>query len=244
MIGLILAAGAGRRLKPYTDTLPKALIPVAEDTSVMDVILKNFREVGLKDVAIVVGYAAKEVEARKQKFEEKYGLNLELIFNDKAEIWNNAYSLWCARDLLTQPVLLSNGDTVHPVDVEKILLANRNDSITLAIDNVKKLAEEEMKVTTDCAGNLARINKALNPTEAFGEYIGVTMLEPAVKEALTLSLEAIWKTDTTLYYEDGYQEFVDRGGKIYLQPIGELSWVEVDNHDDLEKARKIACHYK
>lgn len=244
MIGLILAAGAGRRLKPYTDTLPKALIPVAENTSVMDVILNNFSQVGLKEVAVVVGYAAKEVENRKKSFEEKYNLNLELIFNDKAEIWNNAYSLWCARDLFTQPVILSNGDTVHPVDVEKILLANRNESITLAIDNVKKLAEEEMKVTTDCAGNLARINKLLNPEEAFGEYIGVTMIEPAAKDALALSLEATWKQDTTLYYEDGYQEYVDRGGKVYLQPIGDLSWVEVDNHDDLEKARKIACHYK
>ena len=244
MIGLILAAGAGRRLKPYTDTLPKALIPVAEDTSVMDVILKNFSQVGLKEVAVVVGYAAQEVEKRKKTFEEKYNLNLELIFNEKAEIWNNAYSLWCARDLFTQPVLLSNGDTVHPIDVEKILLANRNDSITLAIDNVKNLAEEEMKVTTDCAGNLARINKLLNPQEAFGEYIGVTMIEPAAKDALALSLEATWKNDTTLYYEDGYQEYVDRGGKIYLQPIGDLSWVEVDNHEDLEKARKIACHYK
>lgn len=244
MIGLILAAGAGRRLKPYTDTLPKALIPVAEDTSVMDVILKNFSQVGLKEVAVVVGYAAKEVEKRKKAFEEKYDLSMELIFNDKAEIWNNAYSLWCARDLFTQSVLLSNGDTVHPVDVEKILLANRNESITLAIDNVKKLAEEEMKVTTDCAGNLARINKLLNPEEAYGEYIGVTMIEPAAKDALALSLEATWKQDTTLYYEDGYQEYVDRGGKVYLQPIGDLSWVEVDNHDDLEKARKIACHYK
>jgi len=244
LIGLILAAGAGRRLKPYTDTLPKALIPVAEDTSVMDVILKNFSQVGLKEVAVVVGYAAQEVEKRKKTFEEKYNLNLELIFNEKAEIWNNAYSLWCARDLFTQPVLLSNGDTVHPIDVEKILLANRNDSITLAIDNVKNLAEEEMKVTTDCAGNLARINKLLNPQEAFGEYIGVTMIEPAAKDALALSLEATWKNDTTLYYEDGYQEYVDRGGKIYLQPIGDLSWVEVDNHEDLEKARKIACHYK
>lgn len=244
MIGLILAAGAGRRLKPYTDTLPKALIPVAEDTSVMDVILKNFSSNGLKEVAVVVGYRAKEVEDRKAQMEERHGVKLELIFNDKAEIWNNAYSLWCAKELFTQPVLLSNGDTVHPVDVEKILLANRNDSITLAIDNVKKLAEEEMKVTTDCAGNLARINKMLNPLDSFGEYIGVTLIEPAVKEALSLALEATWKFDTTLYYEDGYQEFVDRGGKVYLQPIGDLSWVEVDNGADLEKARKIACQYQ
>jgi hypothetical protein len=30
---------------------------------------------------------------------------------------------------------------------------------------------------------------------------------------------------------------------ICLQPIGEVAWVEVDNHDDLAKARSIACHY-
>jgi choline kinase len=168
---------------------------------------------------------------------------LELIFNDKAEQWNNAYSLWCARDLFTQGFLLANGDTVHPVSVQETLLENRGPAILLAVDTVKKLAEEEMKLTIDCAGNLARITKQMDPATAFGEYIGLTLVEPEAAKNLTLALEKTWKLNPDLYYEDGYQEYVDSGGVISLQPIGDVSWVEVDNHDDLAKARSIACHY-
>ena len=57
MIGLVLAAGAGRRLRPYTDTLPKALVPVDGDTTILDIALSNLAEVGLTDVTVVVGYA-------------------------------------------------------------------------------------------------------------------------------------------------------------------------------------------
>ena len=82
MIGLILAAGAGRRLRPYTDTLPKALVPLDDTRSVMDLTLKNFAEAGLNDVAIIVGYAADQVRIRQQELEERYGVNIELVFND------------------------------------------------------------------------------------------------------------------------------------------------------------------
>ncbi|MEU8437287.1 phosphocholine cytidylyltransferase family protein [Streptomyces sp. NPDC029216] len=250
MIGLVLAAGAGRRLRPYTDTLPKALVPVGpegqEDSlTVLDLTLGNFAEVGLTEVAIVVGYRKEAVYERREALEAKYGVKITLIDNDKAEEWNNAYSLWCARDVLKQGVILANGDTVHPVSVEKTLLAARGNGqkIILALDTVKNLADEEMKVVVDGAKGVQKITKLMEPSDATGEYIGVTLIEPEAAAALAEALKATFERDPDLYYEDGYQQLVNDGFTIDVAPIGDVKWVEIDNHDDLAKGRTIACQY-
>ncbi|MFD9791033.1 sugar phosphate nucleotidyltransferase [Streptomyces sp. NPDC059070] len=245
MIGLVLAAGAGRRLRPYTDTLPKALVPVDGDTTILDLTLGNFAEIGLTEVAIIVGYQKEAVYERKAALEAKYGLKLTLIDNDKAEEWNNAYSLWCGRDSIKHDVILANGDTVHPVSVEKTLLAARGDGkrIILALDTVKSLADEEMKVIVDAEKGVQKITKLMDPATATGEYIGVTLIEGEAADELADALKTTFERDPDLYYEDGYQELVNRGFKIDVAPIGEVSWVEIDNHDDLAKGREIACQY-
>ncbi|MFF4325200.1 phosphocholine cytidylyltransferase family protein [Streptomyces sp. NPDC001591] len=250
MIGLVLAAGAGRRLRPYTDTLPKALVPVGpegqEDSlTVLDLTLGNFAEVGLTEVAIVVGYRKEAVYERREALEAKYGVTITLIDNDKAEEWNNAYSLWCAREVLKQGVILANGDTVHPVSVEKTLLAARGNGqkIILALDTVKSLADEEMKVVTDGVRGVRKITKLMEPSDATGEYIGVTLIEPEAAEELAEALKTTFERDPDLYYEDGYQQLVDDGFVIDVAPIGDVKWVEIDNHDDLAKGRTIACQY-
>ncbi|WP_392960304.1 sugar phosphate nucleotidyltransferase [Streptomyces sp. LN245] len=250
MIGLVLAAGAGRRLRPYTDSLPKALVPVGpagiEDSiTVLDLTLGNFAEIGLTEVGIIVGYRKEAVYDRKAALEEKYGLKITLIDNDKAEEWNNAYSLWCGRDALKDGVILANGDTVHPVSVERTLLAARGDGkrIILALDTVKKLADEEMKVVVDPDKGVQKITKLMEPSEATGEYIGVTLIEGAAAAELADALKTVWETDPQQFYEHGYQELVNRGFRIDVAPIGEVKWVEIDNHDDLAKGREIACLY-
>ncbi|MFD7784271.1 sugar phosphate nucleotidyltransferase [Streptomyces nojiriensis] len=250
MIGLVLAAGAGRRLRPYTDTLPKALVPVGpegdeESLTVLDLTLGNFAEVGLTEVAIVVGYRKEAVYARREALEAKYGVKITLIDNDKAEEWNNAYSLWCARDVLGQGVILANGDTVHPVSVERTLLAARGNGqkIILALDTVKNLADEEMKVVTAEGKGVQKITKLMDPADATGEYIGVTLIEPEAAEQLAAALKTTFERDPDLYYEDGYQQLVNDGFTIDVAPIGDVKWVEIDNHDDLAKGRTIACQY-
>jgi choline kinase len=240
MIGMVLAAGAGRRLRPYTETLPKALVPVDGETTILDIALRNLAEVGLTNVVIVVGYRAEAVERRKAGLESRYGVAITLVHNDRAEEWNNAYSMWLARDHFAEGVLMVNGDTVHPVSVERTLLSNRGPDILLAVDDVKKLGEEEMKVVLDAGGRLERITKLMDPAQAYGEYIGATLLEPQAARPLADALKATWERDPDLYYEDGYQELVNRGGKIAVAPIGAVDWVEVDDHADLAKARRIA----
>jgi choline kinase len=242
VIGLVLAAGAGRRLRPDTDALPKALLPVAGTTTILDVALRNLAAAGLDDIVIVVGHAARAIEDRAAALERAHQVTLTLVPNDRALDWNNAYSLWLAREHLARGALMVNGDTVHPVSVEKALLAARGAAgVILAIDNVKPLADEEMKVVLDDRGLLARISKRMDPALAHGEYIGATLIEAAAAAELADALEATWRRDPGRYYEDGYQELADRGGQVAVAPIGAVDWVEVDDHDDLRRARQIAA---
>jgi choline kinase len=244
VIGLVMAAGASRRLRPDTDHLPKTLLPVDGDRTILDITLRNLAAVGLTDVVVVVGYAAEAIASRVPELEKRHGVAIELVDNPRAEEWNNAYSLWLAREHFDRGVLLVNGDTLHPVSVEKTLLAAREASagmdLILALDNVKRLADEEMKVVLDDRGLMTRITKLMDPADADGEYIGATLIEPHASTALADALETTWRRDPGLFYEDGYQELADRGGAVAAAPIGVVEWVEVDDHRDLRRAIQIA----
>jgi choline kinase len=261
LIGMVLAAGAGRRLRPDTDALPKALLPVDGRVTILDIALRNLAAVGLRDIVIVVGYAADAIRDRVADLERDHKVGLTLVDNDRAQEWNNAYSLWLAREHFAAGALLVNGDTVHPVSVEKTLLSaagaagaagtagtakpgqpgGRQADLILAVDDIKRLAEEEMKVVIGVDGMITRITKLMDPALAYGEYIGATLIGAAVAAPLAAALEATWRHDPSLYYEDGFQELAERGGAIAVAPIGDVEWVEVDNHDDLRRAREIAA---
>jgi choline kinase len=239
--GVVLAAGPGRRLHPLTEALPKTLLPLSDECTILDVALANLSSVGLEEIVVVTGFAAERVEERRTDMERRYGVRLELAYNDRAEDWNNAYSLWLAREAFRDGALLVNGDTVHPVSVEESLLEARGPDVLLAIDDEKHLGEEEMKVLLDEDNGVGRISKEIDPASAEGEYIGVALIEASAGERLAAALEATWRRNPALYYEDGFQELVDGGGLIDVAPIGAVDWVEVDDHDDLARAREIEC---
>jgi choline kinase len=114
--------------------------------------------------------------------------------------------------------------------------------VILAIDNVKRLGHEEMKVCLGPAGLLTHISKHLASARADGEYIGATLIEPAAAGPLASALADTWRRDPSRYYEDGYAELARRGEPVAAAPIGAAGWVEVDDHADLDRARQIAPH--
>jgi choline kinase len=271
VIGLVLAAGQGQRLRPDTDALPKTLLPVDGESTILDVILRNLAKVGLTDVALVAGHAADALIARVPDLEARHGLAIEIIRNDRFDR-NNAYSLWLAREAYAGGALLVNGDTVHPVDVEQTLLSAAAETaaaaltqatpdgatptatptatapeIILALDVTKRLTDEAMKVTltatTTGTGHrtVHKITKQMPVADAHGEYIGATLIGAGVASDLAAALDETWRRDPNLYYEDGYQLLADQGVPVGVAPLPSLEWVEVDDHADLARAREVAC---
>jgi choline kinase len=238
----VLAAGQSQRLRPYTDSLPKTLVTVDGESTILDIILANMAKSGITDVTLVAGYAAEALDARVPDMSSRHGVTIDTIYLDRFDR-NNAYSLWLARDRFAEGALLVNGDTVHPVEVEATILSAPSDgaALLLALDVTKQLTDEAMKVTRDGDGNVARITKQMPVEAAHGEYIGVSLIGPAIADDLASALEETWQRDPNQYYEDGYQTLVDRGVPVGVAPLPPLEWVEVDDHADLQRARDLAC---
>ena len=242
MHGIVLAAGGGTRLRPLTDDLPKTLLTVDGDRTILELAFANLAAVEVRDVLVVSGHAAGAIDEMVPVYAARYGVRAEVRYNDRFDTANNAHSLWLTRDRWQEGALIVNGDTVHPPSVEEQLLAARGMApLLLALDDVKLLADEEMKVAVADTGAVTRISKRLDPAAAIGEYIGVSLIEPDAALPLADALLRTVAADPGRWYEDGYQEYLGSGGLVRTVPIGDVPWVEVDDHADLERARSLPC---
>ncbi|MCZ7531700.1 MAG: phosphocholine cytidylyltransferase family protein [Acidimicrobiia bacterium] len=244
MIGIVLAAGAGTRLLPLTESLPKTLLAVDGERTILDVAVSNLAVAGVAEIVIVTGFAAAEIESRVGVLAERHGVAVTTLHNERWDL-NNSYSLWLAGSYLERGAVVVNGDTLHPVSVVQRLLERAatgpSFDIALAVDDRKVLGAEAMKVVVGSDGTVTRISKEIDPRAAAGEYIGVACVQAASALDLVDALAATWTRDPSLYYEDGFQALADAGGRIEPVSIGAVEWVEVDDPADLARARSIGC---
>ena len=104
---------------PLTREIPKTLLEVAPSTTVLDLNIGNLATAGIDEVLIVAGENLRPIEKRVVMLEKRFDLDISIMQTDRDSTWNNAYSLWLARDWFVGGAVIVNGDTVHPVSVER-----------------------------------------------------------------------------------------------------------------------------
>jgi NDP-mannose synthase len=81
MQAVVLAGGKGTRLKPYTITIPKSLVPI-NDTPILEIIIKQLRSNGFRKIILAVGHQAELIQAYFQNG-EKYGVKIDYSIEDQ-----------------------------------------------------------------------------------------------------------------------------------------------------------------
>ncbi|HVQ01203.1 MAG TPA: bifunctional sugar-1-phosphate nucleotidylyltransferase/acetyltransferase [Candidatus Thermoplasmatota archaeon] len=103
---VILAAGEGKRLRPFTETMPKVMLPVA-NKPILEYVLNAVKKSGIEEVFLVVGY---KKEVIMEYFEDYKGVTITYINQDKQ--LGTAHALLQAKRFIKEPFIVLAGDNI------------------------------------------------------------------------------------------------------------------------------------
>tara|TARA_B110000438_G_scaffold249319_1_gene252527 strand:+ start:1625 stop:2356 length:732 start_codon:yes stop_codon:yes gene_type:complete len=235
MQGLILAAGASRRLYPLTENKPKCLLDVG-GIPILSHQLNALKKYNIKEVIIVLGYYQDMiVDYIKNNHSE---MKLTYVTNEYYLETNTSYSLYLCKDLISlSNTLLMNGDVLYPPALLKLLIDSHYENV-LAVD-IKQCGDEEVKVTVSKNKRITSIGKEVLIKKSLGEFIGVAKLSTHFNNSFTSSLSRLIDAEgRTNYFEAAIEPLLDRH-ELYYEDVSLLPCIEIDFMEDLKKANEL-----
>lgn len=241
MKAIILSAGQGKRLFPYTENTPKCLLPVAPGISLLGWQLDQLACAGIDEVVVVTGYQADRVEAEIARC--RSFIAVRSLFNPDFDKADNLRSVWSARHEMDQDFILLNGDTLFTSDVVTQLIESPAQEITVTVSCKDRYDSDDMKVQLK-DGLLDRIGKTLALDAVDAESIGMIRFLGAGVGDFRAAVE------TAIAAENGdrvwYLSVIDalaRSLRIHIAEIASGDWCEVDFPVDLQRARTAVADW-
>ena len=250
MKAIIVAAGPGTRLLPFTENKPKCMLEVGGKT-ILQRTLEALRENDVNDIIIVKGYKSDVINYP----------NIKYYYNPNYLENNILTSLFYAEKEMQDGFIFSYSDILYHASVLRKLLQSKED-INLIVDTdwaqrykgrtLHPTDEAELVVVKN--SRIAKISKFMNTNIAHGEFIGLAKFTRKGAEILIRNYKRIrtskWCGFTEFhrfqdavsidkaYLTDMLQELIDRGYPIYNVDITG-GWLEIDTSQDLQIARRV-----
>jgi choline kinase len=234
---LILAAGRGTRLRPFTERTPKTLLPVA-GKPILGRTIETLERAGVGSIVVVTGYRSPMV--RDYVASQFPHLQIQLVSNPIYARTNTIYSLWVAkRAVQGGAFLLIDGDLLFDDVVLRSVLAKRGEAV-LACDGSVRLDKEAVRAYGTARGGVVEIGKDFGSRwPSLGESIGLAKISAGAASALFRSCRAVLRRrgGPNSYYEAAFQNAIAAGLTFSAVDIQGHKWTEIDTKADLRRAR-------
>jgi dTDP-glucose pyrophosphorylase len=219
---VIMAGGKGTRLEPFTNVLPKPLVPVNEK-SIIEHIIERFIKNKFYNFFITLNYKSKILKAYFQEMKPKF----KLSFVDEPKPLGTAGGLSLLKSKLKKPFIVTNCDTIIDVnfgDLMNFHITNGNDATLVVSSKEYIIPYGTCKLTK--TGYLQKIVE--KPKFDFFVNVGMYVLNPNL-------IKLIPKNKT--YDMTDFIQLVKRKNKqIGVYPIDDESWIDVGQWTEYRKA--------
>lgn len=222
---VIMAGGKGSRLKPLTNVLPKALIPIGEKTMIEEIV-DRFGCHDCRDFYVSVNYKSELIEF----YINNQNLPYNIFFFKETKPLGTAGSLTLLKDKIHQTFFVSNCDILIEQDYYEILNYHKanNNEITI-VAALKHYPIPYGTIQTGANGSLTELIE--KPEITFKINSGMYILEPNLLNEIP---------DNEFFHITQLIEKVkNRKGKVGVFPVSENSWKDIGSWNEYLSTAKI-----
>tara|TARA_Y100000294_G_scaffold46423_1_gene43047 strand:- start:314 stop:1396 length:1083 start_codon:yes stop_codon:yes gene_type:complete len=219
---VIMAGGKGARLEPFTNVLPKPLVPINEKP-VIEHIIERFIENKVSNFFITLNYKSKILKAFFQEMKPGF----KLSFVDEPKPLGTAGGLSLLRGKIKKPFLVTNCDTIIKINFDDLMnfhISNDND-ITLVVSSKEHIIPYGTCKLTK-TGYLKKIIE--KPKFDFFVNVGLYVLNP--------NLINLIPRNKNYNMTDLIQDAKRKKKQVGVYPIDDASWIDVGQWSEYHKA--------
>ncbi len=224
---VILAAGRGTRLQPYTFDIPKGFMPVG-DERLIERSVRVLKENGIKNIIIGTGHLHEHYE----KFAKENGL--KTFLSPDFATTGSFHTLIYGSDLIKGGFLLLESDLLYHSDAIKGLLNTESRDVILCSGFTQSNDEVYVEVKDDRLSNLSKKKEELDSVDA--ELVGIWKISLNLLEKLK-SLHSAAENARNMDYEIAIAK-LSIEHTVNVLKIDNLAWCEIDNQEHLERAKR------
>lgn len=228
---VIMAGGKGTRLKPYTDILPKPLIPVGDKT-ITEHIMDRFSKYGCDDVTMIVNYKKDFIKAYFKENE----ISREIKFVEEQEYLGTGGGLKLLENCMKGTFFMSNCDILIDADYAKILEEHQaaGNIITMVCAR-KKFEIPYGTIQTDKDGTVVALQE--KPGFEYNINTGFYLIEPEFLKKIP--------EQTFIHITDVIEKCIKEGDRVGTFLIDEDDFMDMGQMDELEKMKeKLGVKYE
>lgn len=221
---VIMAGGKGTRLRPYTDILPKPLIPV-DDKTITEHIMDQFSAYGCRDVIMIVNYKKEFIKAYFNDSET--GRNIRFI--EEQEYMGTGGGLKLLENSIQETFFMSNCDILVNADYDKILQYHQESGNIITLVCARKRFEVPYgTVRTDEDGQVTQMQE--KPGFEYHVNTGLYVIEPAFLEKIP--------ENTFIHITDMIETCIKDNDKVGAYLIDGDDWMDMGQMDELGKMKE------
>lgn len=233
MKAVILNSGMGERLRPLTRYLPKALIKIG-DKALLGHQIDNLIWCDVKDIIMTTGPFGNKIEKYMRR--EYPAVNVSYVKNSKYRTTNYIYSMWLARSLVDDDIILLHGDLLFERKLLERLVGEKHVNCVLVNRKIKP-PEKDFKAVVE-NNRVIKIGVTFSGENAFFCAPLYKFAESDFLCWLDKMEIFVKKGDLKIYAESVFNEI---SNKVVLRPLffSEEICLEIDTKEDLEVARSL-----